>query len=155
MKWECGRRWSDKGREERQRAHVLLSSNEDGWQPTLPLFCAAGRLLMGFRSQRLQKQNSGFLCVRGVCPPLQSRCLGGILGGARSLIWTLTATHTSVPYTGLKGPIHHCCGALRVCVSLCVCGIGDLLLHGHANSTGLHKAVGSGGLSFNHPSPST
>lgn len=47
-------------------------------------------------------------------------------------------------YTSLKGPIYHCCEAPRVCVSLCVCvcGIGDLLLHGHANSTGPHKASG-------------
>lgn len=52
VKVQQGRKWSDRGREERQRTHVLLSSNEDGLVRPPSLFCYSSQVIDGLQGSK-------------------------------------------------------------------------------------------------------
>lgn len=132
-------------REERRDSERTFSSppmKMDGSPPSLSQCC--WEVIDGLREPKVTETKlASTVCALCVLPFSQ-----GVWEGLGFNLNTDNDTHPG-SYTGLKGPIYHCCEALRVCV----CGIGNLLLHGHVNSTGPHKASGQWGLSLSHPSP--
>lgn len=105
----------------------------DGSPPSLSQCC--WEVIDGLREPKVTETKlASTVCALCVLPFSQ-----GVWEGLGFNLNTDSDTHPC-SYTGLKGPIYHYCEPPRMCVSLCVCGIGDLLLHGHANSTAPHKA---------------